>query len=110
MYEYNVLHVRLQFAESITAYLKFCTLSSEIDECWSSPCQNGGLCTDLLNAFQCDCAVGYVGTVCDISKTDQNRDFTLHVLFFLAPYKLKLGRKYGIYMFSFSLHTAVLFL
>ena len=65
------LQAPAQFAESATSYLKFFSFSSEIDECSSSPCQNGGLCTDLLNAFQCYCALGYVGTVCETSKTSQ---------------------------------------
>ena len=27
----------------------------DIEECASSPCQNGGSCRDLVNAFECDC-------------------------------------------------------
>ena len=34
----------------------------DINECASSPCQNGGTCRDLVNAFTCDCAAGYEGT------------------------------------------------
>ena len=40
----------------------------EIDECASSPCQNGGTCRDLVNGFMCDCADGYEGMHCEIGK------------------------------------------
>jgi len=38
----------------------------DIDECESSPCQNGGVCTDKVNAFECDCAAGYTGRLCAV--------------------------------------------
>ena len=31
---------------------------SNIDECDSSPCQNGGKCQDLINKFKCVCPSG----------------------------------------------------
>src|SRR4051812_2744427 len=33
-------------------------------ECGSSPCANGGTCTDFINNFVCTCAVGYSGINC----------------------------------------------
>jgi Notch-like protein len=35
-----------------------------IDNCASSPCQNGATCTDAVNAYECDCTDGWSGTVC----------------------------------------------
>lgn len=32
-----------------------------VDECLSQPCSNGGVCTDLINAFQCTCPQGTEG-------------------------------------------------
>ena len=44
----------------------FCVLFLiDINECASSPCQNGGACRDLVNRFQCVCAAGYDGTRCE---------------------------------------------
>ena len=37
----------------------------DIDDCASDPCQNGGTCTDKVNAFSCACASGYEGDTCE---------------------------------------------
>ena len=37
----------------------------ETDECDSNPCGNGGTCNDYVNEFNCTCAGGYEGTVCE---------------------------------------------
>lgn len=31
------------------------------DECWSSPCKNGGTCIDGIAEYNCTCPDGYVG-------------------------------------------------
>ena len=36
----------------------------EINECDSSPCLNGGVCSDGIAYFSCSCASGYEGTTC----------------------------------------------
>ncbi|MGH0163562.1 UNVERIFIED_CONTAM: hypothetical protein FKN15_045296 [Acipenser sinensis] len=38
---------------------------SDIDECQSNPCQNGGTCIDGINSFTCMCLPSYAGTVCE---------------------------------------------
>jgi hypothetical protein len=32
---------------------------SQIDQCQSTPCLNGGICRTLINSFKCDCPQGY---------------------------------------------------
>ncbi|CAM1306300.1 Uncharacterised protein g4314 [Pycnogonum litorale] len=36
----------------------------EIDECRNHPCQNGGICYDLLNDFRCHCSFEWTGKRC----------------------------------------------
>ena len=37
----------------------------DINECDSSPCENGGTCTDGINGYTCTCADGYTDTHCE---------------------------------------------
>eukprot|EP01052_Picozoa_sp_SAG31_P030703 SAG31_NODE_3172_length_4590_cov_2.002672_2_plen_114_part_00 len=43
---------------------------SEIDECRSIPCLNGGTCNDFIDAYTCMCIVGFDGFNCDINIDD----------------------------------------
>ncbi|KAG6440549.1 hypothetical protein O3G_MSEX001281 [Manduca sexta] len=43
--------------------------SLEYNECESSPCSNGGTCTDRIGGFECFCGRGYTGLNCQ-SKVD----------------------------------------
>ncbi len=38
---------------------------SDIDECSSGPCQNGGTCVDGVNGYTCSCLAGYAGFHCE---------------------------------------------
>jgi hypothetical protein len=35
-----------------------------VDECSSSPCENGAACVDGINRFECRCARGFQGERC----------------------------------------------
>jgi len=41
----------------------------EIDECASSPCENGASCTDADNSYTCLCVTGYTGTHCETGES-----------------------------------------
>ena len=41
------------------------SVTENINECESNPCQNGGVCTDNVNGYTCSCADGYNGTDCE---------------------------------------------
>ncbi|KAJ8250185.1 hypothetical protein COCON_G00221070 [Conger conger] len=41
-----------------------------INDCESSPCQNGGTCIDKVNAYQCICADGWEGARCETDIDD----------------------------------------
>jgi len=34
---------------------------TDIDECASKPCQNGGVCVDKIAKFECHCPIGEPG-------------------------------------------------
>lgn len=38
---------------------------TNIDECDSNPCKNGGSCVDGVNMYTCQCRPGYTGATCD---------------------------------------------
>ncbi|XP_071476377.1 hemicentin-2-like [Diadema antillarum] len=48
--------------------------SPEIDECDPNPCQNGGTCNDLIDAYSCTCAPGFIGFNCS-TACEQNVKF-----------------------------------
>ena len=41
---------------------------TDVDECSSNPCLNGGCCTDQVNGYACSCLPGYAGAQCQTSK------------------------------------------
>ena len=42
---------------------------TDINECDSSPCENGGTCEDEVNGYTCHCLSGYSGDHCQTGKT-----------------------------------------
>lgn len=46
---------------------------TNIDDCESSPCINGGTCKDEIKDYSCDCPNGYTGKAChiDIDECEQ---------------------------------------
>ena len=42
--------------------------ATDVDECASDPCDNGGSCDDLVAGYNCTCAAGFTGANCEISK------------------------------------------
>ena len=39
--------------------------STDIVECESEPCHNGGTCVDSIDGYTCTCKSGYTGVVCE---------------------------------------------
>ena len=37
---------------------------TDINECASDPCKNGGICHDTINGYTCSCAAGYTDPQC----------------------------------------------
>ena len=55
---------------SVIHGIYFCILykRSDIDECASDPCQNGGTCVDQVNGYLCQCVPGYTDLQCQTSE------------------------------------------
>ncbi|KTF83163.1 hypothetical protein cypCar_00050119, partial [Cyprinus carpio] len=43
---------------------------TNINECLSQPCRNGGTCQDRENAYTCTCPKGTTGMNCEINIDD----------------------------------------
>ncbi|XP_031554597.1 neurogenic locus notch homolog protein 2-like isoform X2 [Actinia tenebrosa] len=43
---------------------------TDIYECASNPCQNGGSCQDQVNGYVCTCVTGFTGTICETNIDD----------------------------------------
>ena len=58
---------RIEPMECIAPYKKtlLLLLFSDLDECVSSPCHNGGLCMDEPQGYSCQCAPGFSGMFFD---------------------------------------------
>ena len=45
-----------------------CLSVADINECDSSPCENGCTCADAINGYSCGSIAGYTGTHCETGK------------------------------------------
>ena len=59
--------IRNDVVVNICCYCLFFYFKSDIDECASNPCLNGGTCTNRVNGFTCSCVPGFNGTQCQTS-------------------------------------------
>ena len=45
--------------------IDFISLSLDVDECATSPCENAGSCVNDKGGYHCMCALGFEGSNCD---------------------------------------------
>lgn len=57
----------LSFIKSIL-YIQGQTCQTNIEECFSMPCQNGGVCIDLINGYHCNCSAEFTGANCEFLR------------------------------------------
>ena len=51
---------------------------TDIDECLSNPCQNGGTCYDKIGKYVCRCMKGFEGVNCEGKVKTSNLQIRFH--------------------------------
>ena len=51
------------------SYMSVC-IAPPPNFCGSSPCQNGGTCSNQQSSYSCNCPAGFVGRNCEMGKWD----------------------------------------
>ena len=60
----------------------------DINECSSSPCDNGASCTDAMNSYTCACVAGHTGAICETGECMGLSNSCSHLY-------IKLGKSHG---------------
>ena len=66
--ETNARRVIVAFFNNVLFYRLY--FYSDVDECASFPCENGGMCIDEIDFFTCNCNAGFTGGQCETSELD----------------------------------------
>ena len=70
-----------QFHVITTRFYRTTYFVTDVDECSSNPCENGGTCIDGINEYSCQCVAGYTGTNCE---TGSSCRFSLFIKSFIC--------------------------
>ena len=68
----NIFLNQIDLNKHKTIFTIIHVLHTDIDECASNPCQNGGTCADDVNRYDCTCEAGYTGVDCETSRSTYN--------------------------------------
>ena len=77
-------------------------LHTDIDECASNPCQNGGTCADVVNGYDCSCKPGYTGADCETGGPSYKIQ---HINHFSERVKHKKAKKEIIAYYTYQYHV-----
>ena len=48
---------------------------TNVNECASNPCQNGGSCSDRVNSYMCQCPDTHTGSNCEVETSRKLTSF-----------------------------------
>ena len=54
---------------------------TELNECSSNPCLNGGACIGKVNGYTCECCAGYTGELCETGSWNSHSLLIFLILF-----------------------------
>lgn len=49
-------------------WISYVSCVVDVDECASSPCENGAVCSHGVDSYSCRCALGYEGPQCQFGE------------------------------------------
>ena len=56
---------------TVHKYIQGKSCEIDMNMCRSDPCLNGGTCRNMPNTFECTCAPGFNGSLCDEKNVEQ---------------------------------------
>ena len=68
MKKYNEKKYFMNSESGMFIYL-VCVFFSDRDDCTSLPCMHDSVCEDLVDGYNCQCALGYTGDQCQTGIT-----------------------------------------
>ena len=74
-------HRRDQFQVRTAMFYRITYFVSDVEECSSDPCENGGTFIDGINGYSCQCVAGYTGANCE---TGSSCRFSLFIKTFIC--------------------------
>ncbi len=73
---------------------------TDIDDCQSNPCQNGGTCIDEINSFVCLCLPSYGGATCEKGNTITHMCTYMQMMKYIKLNTLWMWGKFLIWLWS----------
>ena len=61
----NIMQSKISITRTPCFVHIYISIDTDIDECATTPCLHNGICVDGVNRFDCRCAAGYTGTICE---------------------------------------------
>lgn len=64
------LYLHIESPHKFVSFRNVPRCETDVDECVSEPCMNGGVCVNHVNSFQCVCDLNHSGVHCQVDVSD----------------------------------------